>query len=255
MGMFDRVSRILRGNINSMIDKAEDPKVVLDQAIRDMVEEQVKVRQGVAKAIAAQKNLQRQYAQAKENAAKWQERAKLALSKGEEALAREALVSKNRHEESAAGVKQQLDSQSTQVASLKSSLMKLESKISEAKARRNMLVARAQSAKATQQINETLGRVSTDSAFSAFDRMEEKVNMLEAESSAVGELFTDSLEGQFAALEAEGGDIEGELAAMKAQMALESGETQAALPEGDSPKVETQADAELEALRAEIDKL
>ena len=133
-----------------------------------------------------------------------------------------------------------------------------------------MLIARARSAKASQQINEVMGRVNTTSAMSAFERMEEKVDALEAESAAVADLSGDSLESQFAALESGSAAVDDELEALKLQMKLDAAPQPAALPKGAQTSVDLGAemadkvavevnkqevDDELEALRSEIDKL
>lgn len=253
MGLFDRISRLVRANVNDMVNKAEDPEKILEQAIIDMQEDLVQLRQAVAKAIAQQKRTQQQYNQAQTNANQWQSRAQLALQKGDENLAREALTRKKSHAETAASLKGQYDAQTQQVETLKRSLVQLESKISEAKTKKNMLKARIQSAKAQEQLQNSLSSVNTSGAMSAFDRMEEKVLEAEARSQAAGELAGADLESQFAQLES-GSDVDDELAAMKAQLAGGS-EPTAALPEGQAPKADPEVDDELEKLRAELDNL
>src|SRR4028119_2271438 len=114
-----------------MVSKAEDPEKVLDQAIIDMQEDLVQLRQAVASSIATQKRTEQQYNQAQSQANTWQQRAQLALQKGDENLAREALVRKKSHAETAGTLKAQLDTQVTQVDTLKRNLIALESKISE----------------------------------------------------------------------------------------------------------------------------
>ena len=94
MGLFDRVSRVVRSNLNAAVSGAEDPEKILDQAIIDMQEDLVQMRQAVAKAIASQKRVQQQYERAQSEANTWQQRAQLALQKGDESLAREALTRK-----------------------------------------------------------------------------------------------------------------------------------------------------------------
>ncbi|MEN9222886.1 MAG: PspA/IM30 family protein [Thermostichus sp. BF3_bins_97] len=253
MGLFDRVSRIIRSNINALVSSAEDPEKILNQTIQDMSEDHYQMRQAVAQAIASQKRMERQYEQAAQSVNEWQSRAELALRNNNEALAREALVRKKTFAETAQSMKRQLDEQTKQVEILRTNMTKLESKISEAKTKKDMLIARARSAKASQQINEVIGRVNTTNAFSAFERMEEKVNSLEAQSAAVAELAVDNLEDQFAALEAGGSDVDHELLMLKAAV-------QGQLPSGDSKTPARQSggdevDVELENLRKEIDQL
>jgi phage shock protein A len=253
MGLLDRVSRVVRSNLNAAVSSAEDPEKILEQAIIDMQEDLVQMRQAVAGAIASQKRVQQQYERAQNDANTWQQRAQLALQKGDEDLARQALVRKKSQAETALALKTQLDSQSTTVDQLKRDLIGLESKLSEAKTKKDMLKARASAAKANEQLQNTTSRLNTSSASAAFERMEEKVLQMEARSQAAAELAGSSLEGQFAALEA-GGDVDLELAALKAQL-LEPGEAPKSLPEGSAPAKVTEVDAELEALKAEIDQL
>lgn len=253
MGLLDRVSRVVRSNLNAAVSSAEDPEKILEQAIIDMQEDLVQMRQAVAGAIASQKRVQQQYERAQNEANTWQQRAQLALQKGDEDLARQALVRKKSQAETALALKTQLDNQSTTVDQLKRDLIGLESKLSEAKTKKDMLKARASAAKANEQLQNTTSRLNTSSASAAFERMEEKVLQMEARSQAAAELAGSTLEGQFAALEA-GGDVDLELAALKAQL-LEPGEAPKSLPESSAPVKVTEVDAELEALKAEIDQL
>ncbi len=260
MGLFDRVSRVVRSNLNAMVSSAEDPEKILEQTVMDMQEDLVQLRQAVAQSIASQKRLEQQYNQAQTQASEWYRRAQLALQKGDETLAREALTRKQTFTETANSLKAQLDQSVGQVSTLKRNMTALEGKIAEAKTKKEMLKARARAAKATEQINQAMGSVDTSSAMGAFERMEDKVLQMEAQSSAVAELAGDSLESQFAALES-GSDVDAEMAMLKAQMenpSLAAAPDQAALPEGQTPtdtNVELQAplDAELEELRSKLD--
>ena len=263
MGLFDRVSRLLRANVNDMVAKAEDPEKILEQAVMDMQEDLVQLRQAVASSIANQKRTEQQYTKAMGDANSWQSKAQLALQKGDEDLAREALLRKKNYSETAGSLKAQLDGQAGMVDTMKKSLMQLEGKISEAKTKKDMLKSRAQAAKAQEQLQGAVGRIGTNSAMAAFERMEEKVLVQEARSQAAAELTGADLESKFAALSA--GNVDDELEAMKQQMLGGSSPT-AALPQGTAtPKAATPTDtvkapmsvedAELEALRKQIDGL
>jgi phage shock protein A len=253
MGLFDRLSRVVRANMNDLVSKAEDPEKVLEQAVIDMQEDLVQLRQAVARAIATQKRTEQQYDKNQQESNLWQQRAQLALSKGDEALAREALVRKKSFSDSAATLKLQLDQQSTNVTTLKRNLIALESKISEAKTKKDMLRARANAAKAQKQLQQTISGIDTSSAMGAFERMEDKVMQLEAESQSAQELGGMGLESQFAALEA-GTGVDDELAAMKAQISGAS-PAQQSLPAADakaSAPRDSAIDAELEELRSQL---
>lgn len=258
MGLFDRVSRVVRANLNSMVSSAEDPEKILDQAIIDMQEDLVQMRQAVASAIASQKRVEQQYNKNQSEANTWHQRAQLALQKGDENLAREALTRKKGNLETANALKAQLDTQTTQVDQLKRNLLALESKISEAKTKKDMLKARASAAKANEQLQSTVSGLNTGSAMAAFERMEDKVMQMEARSQAAFELGGADLESQFAQLES-GSVVDDELAAMKAQLSggsvnqaqLPEATASSAAPVEDDPVV----DAELEALKTQLDQL
>ena len=258
MGLFDRVSRVVRANLNDVVSKAEDPEKILEQSIIDMQEDLVNLRQAVAQAIATQKRTEQQYTKANTEANSWQQRAQLALQKGDENLAREALMRKKTNGDTAGALKAQLDGQSGQVDSLKRNLIALESKISEAKTKKDMLKARVAAARANEQLQSTIGRLGTNSAMGAFERMEEKVLMMEARSQSAAELAGADLESQFAQLES-GTDVDDELAAMKAQLLGPATQpNQQQLPPAanttSSPQAASGVDAELEALRNQINK-
>lgn len=257
MGLFDRVSRVVRSNLNAAVSSAEDPEKILDQAIMDMQEDLVQMRQAVAQAMASQNRVRMQADKAQTGATQWQQRAQLALQKGDESLAREALVRKKTQAETASALKGQLDQQAGTVETLKRQLIALESKISEAKTKKDMLKARASAAKANEQLQKSVGTLGTSSAMSAFERMEDKVLQMEASGQAAAELAGADLESQFAQLES-GSDVDYELEAMKQGMLGGSAASQEALPPGEEPTVEVKdeaVDAELEALKSELDSL
>lgn len=232
MGIFDRLWRVIRANINSLVSGAEDPEKILEQTVTDMQNDLVKLRQAVAQAIATQKRTERQCYQAQSTADEWYRRAQLALQKGQENLAREALTRRNSYQETATVMKVQVEQQKQVVEKLKQNMRQLEQKISEAKLKKNMYIARARSAQASEKLNEMLGSVNTGNALSAFEQMEEKIMQLEAKSEAMAELGTDSLEKQFAFLEGDN-NIETQLEAMKAEM-LNGGTTSKLPPQTSS---------------------
>ncbi len=188
MGLFDRLSRVVRANLNDVVSKAEDPEKILEQSIIDMQEDLIQLRQAVARAIATQKRTEQQHNKNQEEANRWQQRAQLALTKGDENLAREALSRKKSYAETAGTLKAQLEQQNGQVATLKRNLIALESKISEAKTKKDMLKARVSAAKANEQLQGAISNMNTSGSMAAFERMEEKVLEMEARSAAVGEL-------------------------------------------------------------------
>jgi phage shock protein A len=225
MGLIDRIRRVIRAEFNSLVSQAEDPEKILEQAVADMQQDLIMLRQAVAGAIATQKRTERQTSQAQATAQEWFNRAQLALSKGDDNLAREALTRRKSYQETAAVMQSQLSQQSGVVRKLKDNMRSLESKVSEAKTLKEMYQYRITAAQASQKVQEMLGNVGTGSAIKAFEKMEEKVIQLEAQSEVL-ELGSNELEKRYALLEA-GDDIEAELAALKAN--ITSG-TEAALP-------------------------
>jgi phage shock protein A len=212
MGLFDRLSRVVRANLNDMIENADNPEAVLEQAIVDMQEDLIQLRQAVARAIGTQKRTEQQYKNQAETD-NWQNRSELALSKGDENLAREALIRKKAVAEATAKLKSQLQQQTIQVDTLKKNLIALESKISEAKSKKDIFKSRTAAAKANEQLQSTIGQLGTGSAMAAFERMEDNVLGFEARSQAVYE----ELERQLAELE-DGSDVDDELKKMKEQL-------------------------------------
>jgi len=250
MGLFDRLKRVVSANLNDLVSKAEDPEKMLEQAILEMQEDLVQLRQGVAQAIAAQKRTEKQYTESQNEISKWQRNAQLAVQKGEENLARQALERKKTYVETGNALKTSLDQQTSQVEILKRSLIQLESKLSEAKTKKEMLKARITTAKAQEQLQGMISGMSSNSALTAFERMEEKVLMQEARAQSSLEIAGADLDSQFAKLEA-GSDIDDELTAMKVEAGLlkPANHNQAQLPPS------APVDAELEALKKQIDQL
>lgn len=231
MNVFERIVRIVRSYANAIVSAAEDPEKILEQTVLEMNEDLRKMRQASAQILASQKQLENKYKAAQQNADDWYKRAKLALQKGEEDLAREALKRRKDYEDNAKALKSQLDQQVTVVDKIISNTRLLESKIQEAKSKKDTLKARAQSAKTSSKMSEMLGNINTSNALAAFERMEEKVNALEAEADALNQISTDDLAGKFALLES--GAVDDDLASLKKEM-LGSSKKPGELPVGRS---------------------
>jgi phage shock protein A len=260
MSLFDRVSRLVRANVNDAISKAEDPEKILEQALVDMQDNFVKMKEAVASAIAQQKRSQTQLDNNRREAQVWQERAELAIKKGDDELAKQALMRKKGLTDTVTALQTQLDQQNAQVDGLKKNMLMLESKIAEAKAKKDMLKARAQAAKANEQLQSSMNSMSNSSAMAAFERMEDRVVQMEARGQASAELAGANLEAQFMNLQA--ADVDYELEALKQQMLTGSsteqpaqiaGSPAAAVPQ--DAKQSSAADLELESLKKQIDGL
>ena len=231
MGILDRVSTLIRANINDLIDRAEDPEKVIKQLLADMNSQLLQVKTQVAAAIADEKQLYQRYQENQEKAQEWQAKAELAVEKGQDDLAREALQRRNAFQQTADGFKEQWQEQSRQVALLKDALQQLEAKIQEAETKKDLLIARSRRAKAETQIRTTLSGMDAGGALAGFERMEEKVNQQEARAAALAELDSDTVEQRFAMLESES-EVDKQLAELKAKKGLAPGDEAKALGSG-----------------------
>lgn len=139
MGWLERVSRVVRSQINSLVTEAEDPEKLLEDAIAEMERELIAMRRALAEAIATHKSAERQLSRYENAGNKWYERAELAISKGNESLAREALVNRQSYQQQANSIQNQLDQQNEIIQKLKNELRQLEHKEREAKAQKESL--------------------------------------------------------------------------------------------------------------------
>jgi phage shock protein A len=222
MALIDRVSTLLRANVNDMLDRAEDPEKVIRQLLIDMNNQLMQVKTQVAASIADEKRLYQRYQESQQKTDEWERKAELAVDKGDDDLAKGALARRNSAKESADGFYQQWQEQSAQVQQLKDALHQLEQKIQDAEAKRDLLIARSRRAKAETQIRQTLAGIGQTSATSEFERMEERVSEQEARAKAAAELDTDTLDQRFAALEHDS-SLDSDLAALKARKAAQLG--------------------------------
>src|ERR687884_880048 len=224
MGILDRVSTLVRANINDLIDRAEDPEKVVKQLLADMNNQLLQVKTQVAAAIADEKQLQQRYQENEAKANDWQRKAELAVEKGQDDLAREALMRRNSFQQTADGFKAQYDEQARQVETLKDALHQLEAKIQDAQTKEQLLIARSRRAKAETQIRSTLSGLDQSSALASFQRIEEKVSQQEARAAALGELDTDTMEHRFQLMEQES-ELDRQLADLKAKKGLAAPDT------------------------------
>ncbi len=206
MGMFERLKTVISSNINALISKAEDPEKMLNQMIIDMNEQLIESKKALAMAIADEKKLERDMMENRAKADEWEKKAMLAVRAGRDDLAKEALLRKQEFEGYATQLAQQWEAQKQSVEKLKEALRQLQTKIEEANRKKNILIARAKRAEAQQRINQTMSSLSGNkSAFETFERMERKVDEIEASAEAMKELDEASsgasLEKQFAQLE------------------------------------------------------
>jgi phage shock protein A len=223
MGIFDRLSTMLRSNINDLITRAENPEKMLNQLIIDMKGQLAKAKQQVASAIADEKKLEADAAGMKKQAEDWERRAMLAVQEGRDDLAKQALGRYNEQLQGAQQLQETWLKHKAETENLKASLRQLNDKIEEAKRKKNILVARAKRAEAQQRIQETMSGMSDKSAFESFERMADKIEQTERRAIAAAELNEevsgDALARQFDALEYKGSSDQ-QLLELKAKMGL-----------------------------------
>lgn len=255
MNMFDRFARVVKSNVNNVLSNLEEPEKVLDQAVKDMQNDLVKIRQSYAEIFATQKRSQKQKEEADNLSADWYKRAQLALEKGDEELAKEALSRRQIQVEISDGLTATIEKQGLAIDKLYTSMTALDEKITDAKRQKDAMIARARTAKASTQVTDLLNTVGDSNSMEAFERMKEKVETMEAKAEIAGELAASSsgtsasMEDRFKALES-GNAVDDELEKMKAMKALPPGEIAAS-----DAAEETSVQAELGELDLEYEKL
>ena len=226
MGIFSKLSTVLKSNINDLISRAENPEKMLNQIIIDMRDQLAKAKREVAAAIADERKLKSQLEGEAKQARDWQHRAMLAVKEGRDDLAKQALLRQKEHMERVQVLQGTWEAQASETEKLKGSLRQLNDKIEEAKRKRNLLVAKQKRAQAQRRIHETMSGLSDTSAFEAFNRMADKIEEEERRSLAEVEVTEaiqgDTLESEFIRLEAGPGtgDVEDQLLALKQEMGL-----------------------------------
>ncbi len=194
MGIFQRLSDLLKSNINDLIDKAEDPEKMVKQIILDMQKELNKSTQALGKAVASERMAEKQYQNSQQISADWESKAKAALAAGNTELAKKALAKKVKADEDTASYKEMYETISKQTADIKEQVETLKSKLDEAKSRQAMLIARSQMADTQKNLAKSVGGFDASSSTEKFNRMEEKIIHKEAEADAFADI-SDSLNG------------------------------------------------------------
>jgi phage shock protein A len=238
MNFLARIAALLKANINDLISRAEDPEKVLTQAIDDMKKQLLEAKSRVAVAIADEKRLHQQHQAALTAASEWEKKAMAAVRADRDDLAIQALAKKKEHEALALQLEGQLNEQHAAVEELKKALAALAAKIDEAVRKRAILLAKVKRAEAQKAIAETLSVTGDKSAFESFDRMQEKVDRLEAEAGArmeVAALTSGSQERDLAEKIRllESGPVDDELIELKRKMGLLGAGASSALPSGE----------------------
>ncbi len=228
MGIFDRIKRVLKGNLNQMISRAENPEKMLNQLIVDMNQQLKESKNSVASAIVDEKRLERLTKSAYTEAGKYEEQARAFVTAGKDPQAREALLRKQEAEKQAGQYREQWEAQHESVEKLKQALRQLQQKIDEAQRKKNLLIARSKRADAQKKIQQTISSFDNNSAFETFDRMAREIEEKEIRNEAIEELEstknTDSLDAEFAKLENQGSSPDLMLEDLKERMKKENPE-------------------------------
>ncbi len=221
MGVFHRLSDLLKSNVNDLIDKAEDPEKMVKQVIIDMQAELTKATQNYGKAKASERLAEKKYLDAKKVSDSWEAKAKTALASGNQDLAKQALAKKVKADEDVASYKEMYDSISDQTEAIGNQVEVLKAKLDEAKSRQSMLIARSQMADTQKNLAKTTGGFNGSSALETFNRMEEKIERKEAEASAFTEIAAsgtdEELDDSFAKIEQDN-KVDSELSRLLAEM-------------------------------------
>ncbi len=221
MGIFSRFTDIVNANINVLLDKAEDPEKMVRLIIQEMEETLVEVRTQSARLIADKKDLGRRIERLQSEAAEWDNRAELALSKEREDLARAALKEKTVTVEAATAIEVELEQVDINLEKLSGDISLLQQKLVDAKTRQKALIIRSKTATSRIGVKRQLHDVDIEEAMSRFDRFERKIDILEGEVEAY-DLGQRNLAEEIADLESDE-KVDAELARLKARMKQDSG--------------------------------
>lgn len=225
MGILSRFVNVVRSNLSALLDRAEDPSKMLEQTLTDMQAAYRKAKEHVARSVADEKRLQKSLMDQQNEIHRWEERAVIAVEKGDDDLAKEALRRKNEHARLASQFQSEFTAHSANVVRLKESLKELESKIAEIRRKKNLLVSKQKRAEAQDQIYKTIAGIQSTGAVETIERMENKIEEMSALADARQELseeFTgDKLEQRFAKLDGGGDNVDSELLELKQRLQIE----------------------------------
>jgi phage shock protein A len=213
MGIFSRFTDIVNSNINSLLDKAEDPEKMVRLIIQEMEDTLVEVRSASAKTLANKKEIANQISKLESEAADWQSKAELALSKEREDLARAALQERKKCAEHAETLNKELSIIDEQIGKLQGEIGQLQEKLADAKARQKTIIMRQKTVSSRLEVKKTLDSTKVDSAMGRFEQYERKIDDLESQVESY-DLGKKTLADEFADL-ASDEKIDDELAALK----------------------------------------
>ncbi len=215
MGIFTRFKDIITANMNSMLEKAEDPEKMIKMMIREIEDTLVDLKASCAGAIASKKKVLRSLDNARERLEQWSVRAELAVNKGRDDLAREALMEKRRFVSMIDDLEQELLDHGALVDHYQDDIRQLEEKLQSSREKKRMLVQRHIHAKRKKQAQEDIRRMDNYETLSKFDKLENRIEQMEAEADLVNYGMKTSLDEQFEEIIMDE-EIENELQRLKA---------------------------------------
>lgn len=188
MGIFSRFTDIINANINALLDSAEDPKKMIRLIIQEMEETLVEVRSSCARIIADKKEVHRRLNRLNDEAREWESKAKLAISKGRDDLARAAIAEKSALDQEIASAEAELSHLEDHLATLNDEVAQLQVKLDDAKAKQKALVLRAQTVETRYKVKRQINKQNIDDAFTKFELFQRRMDELEGhvESMDVG---------------------------------------------------------------------
>ena len=225
MGILTRIFNLFRATTSDLLDKAEDPEIMIKQMISDLENQKKKAKEQMTEALALQKRVERDTGKEHREAEKWEKKAILAVQNDKDDLAKEALTRKNEHLRRALDFEKQLEMHRNNADSLKDSYQIMEDKIDEIKRKQGILSVKQKQAEAQEKIYKTIEDLGdTSGVMDTIERAEEKVENLQARAEAYQEISMESdqesLEKKFKELEHESSDMEIELLELKKRAAL-----------------------------------
>jgi len=225
MGIFSRMSDIINSNINALLDQAEDPEKMIRLIIQEMEDTLVEVRSSSARVLADRKAAARRVEQLGEEAQRWEDKARLAISKGREDLARAALQEKRQIEEELDAVQRELAATDEHIEQLNVEIAKLQNKLNDAKAKKKALLMRSKTVESRIKVKRQVNREALDEAFGRFEHFERRMDNLESQLDAMdlGRDVEQSLAAEIDAL-AQDEAINAELDRLRSELHKGSGE-------------------------------